>query len=77
MTNGPIEFMGETPGQDVPASEYGGDDGLIQPPPHPMSASEANAAIVRASMYGDTLDNGLVVDPAKGRVVPDELNRPG
>lgn len=31
MTNGPIEFMGEEPGHDVPLSEYGGDDGLIQP----------------------------------------------
>lgn len=31
MSNGPIEFMGEEPGHDVPHSEYGGDDGLIQP----------------------------------------------
>lgn len=31
MSNGPIEFMGEEPGHDVPATEYGGDDGLIQP----------------------------------------------
>jgi hypothetical protein len=31
MSNSPIEFMGEEPGHDVPLSEYGGDDGLIQP----------------------------------------------
>jgi hypothetical protein len=31
MSNGPIEFMGEEAGHDVPHSEYGGDDGLIQP----------------------------------------------
>lgn len=31
MSNSPIEFLGEEPGHDVPATEYGGDDGLIQP----------------------------------------------
>jgi|JI10StandDraft_1071094.scaffolds.fasta_scaffold68700_6 hypothetical protein len=77
MSNGPIEFMGESPDQHVPASDYGGADGLIQPPPHRMTASEANAAIVRAGMYGDTLDDGIVVDPATGHVVPPELNQAG
>lgn len=66
--------MGESPDQYTPPSEYGGADGLIQPPPHPMSASEANAAIVRAGMYGDTLDDGTVIDPATGHVVTPELN---
>lgn len=69
MSNGPIAYLGERPDQRVPASEYGGADGLIQPLPHRMTNSEANAAIVRAGMYGDELDDGIVVDPATGRVV--------
>lgn len=76
MTNGPIEYLGERSDQRVPISDYGGADGLIQPPPHAMTAGEANAAIVRAGMYGDELDDGIVVDPATSRVVPPELNTP-
>ncbi|MFC7494535.1 MULTISPECIES: hypothetical protein [unclassified Nocardioides] len=68
--------MGEHRDQHTPASEYGGADGLIQPEPHPMTPSEANTAIVRAGMYGDTLDGDVVVDPATGHIVPPELNRP-
>ncbi|MBZ5739765.1 hypothetical protein [Nocardioides mangrovi] len=77
MPNGPIEFLGEEPLHYTPPAEYGGADGLIQPPPHPMTPSEANAAIVRAGMYGDLLDDGIVTDPATGRIVPPELNAPG
>ena len=33
MSTGPIEFMGEGAVHEVPSSEYGGDDGLIQPSP--------------------------------------------
>lgn len=76
MMNGPIEFMGERPDHRVPASDYGGADGLIQPAPHRMTPSEANAAIVRAGMYGDLMDDGIVTDPATGRIVPPALNKP-
>lgn len=31
MSDGPIEFMGEEAGHDVPSTEFGGADGLIQP----------------------------------------------
>lgn len=31
MSNGPIEFLSDTVIQEVPASEMGGEDGLIQP----------------------------------------------
>jgi hypothetical protein len=31
MSSGPIEFMGATEDHSVPATEYGGADGLIQP----------------------------------------------
>jgi hypothetical protein len=72
MSNGPIEFMGEGPAHEVPASELGGADGLIQPPPHEMTASEANAAIMRASL--SPVDSGdQVIDPATGRVVDARL----
>jgi hypothetical protein len=80
VTNGPIEFMGERPQHYTPATEVGGSDGLIQPPPHPMSASEASAALTRAAMYGDQPDpygDDIVVDPVTGRVVPPELNAAG
>ena len=78
MPTGPIEFMGERPVQFTPPSEYGGADGLIQPEPHVVTPSEANAAIVRAGM-ADGLDafGEVIVDPASGRVVPDDLNRRG
>ena len=60
--------MGESPAQEVPASEYGGADGLMQPPPHEMTVSEANAAMMRASL--SPVDNGeQIIDPATGRVV--------
>ena len=75
MSNGPIEFLHDKPDHRVPASEYGEADGLIQPPPHAMTASEANAAITRAGLYGDLLDDGIVTDPATGLVVPPGLNR--
>lgn len=40
MSQSPIEFLGEEPGHDVPDSEYGGADGLIQPAlPDPRGAS--------------------------------------
>lgn len=42
-----------------------------------MTASEANAAIVRLGMYGDELEYGIVTDPTTGRIVPLELNHPG
>ena len=31
MSTGPIEFLGESAGHDVPDTEFGGADGLIQP----------------------------------------------
>lgn len=31
MSNGPIEFLGEEPVHEVPRTEFGGADGLIQP----------------------------------------------
>jgi hypothetical protein len=31
MSNGPIEFLGESAGHEVPSTEMGGADGLIQP----------------------------------------------
>ncbi len=79
MTSGPIEFLGEQPEHYTPPSEYGGDDGLIQPPPHPMSASEASQALTRAAMANgtDPFGDDIVVDPATGRVVPPELNQAG
>ncbi|WP_395690679.1 hypothetical protein [Nocardioides sp.] len=78
MASGPIQYLGESAEQRTPASEYGGADGLIQPDPHTLTPSEANAAIIRAGM-ADGLDafGEVVVDPASGRVVPDDLNRRG
>ena len=78
MTNGPIEFMGERPENYTPPSDYGGSDDLIQPPPHPMSASEASAALTRAAFADpDPYGDDIVIDPAMGRVVPPELNQAG
>jgi hypothetical protein len=73
MSNSPIEFLGERPGQRVPASEYGGVDGLLQPPPHRLTPSGANAAITRAGMYPDETMNEFIVDPVTGRVVDPSL----
>jgi hypothetical protein len=73
MSNGPIEWMGEHPAQVTPASEYGGASGLIQPEPHPLTASEASNALMRAAMYTDD-DGDLVVDPFTGRIVPPDMN---
>jgi hypothetical protein len=64
MSNGPIEFLGEGPAREVPTSEYGGDDGLIQPPPaavgrkarvdgmdlgHELTAAELGGVLGRAA----------------------------
>jgi len=72
MTNGPIEFLRDGPRHKTPSSQYGGDDGLIQPLPHTMTASEANSAITRAAM--SPVDNGPgIIDPLTGRAVDPDL----
>jgi hypothetical protein len=59
MPTGPIEFLSYRANQRIPATEYGGADGLIQPAAHTMTPSEATRVLARAAMYGD---DG--VDPA-------------
>ncbi len=72
MSNGPIEFLSDRPLQETPSSEYGGADGLIQPPPHDLTPSETNAAITRGSL--SAVDNGdQIIDPLTGRVVDPSL----
>jgi len=72
MTNGPIEFLGNGPRHKTPSSQYGGADGLVQPLPHTMTASEANAAIMRAAM--SPVDSGeAIIDPLTGRAVDPDL----
>ena len=55
--------MGEEPSHRVPDSEYGGGDGLIQPPPHMMTPSEASRALTRAGADGRR-QREVVIDPA-------------
>jgi hypothetical protein len=57
---------GAPPPAHPPPSEYGRSDRLIPPPPHPMTPDEANAVIVHAGVYGDLLDDDILVDPAIG-----------
>jgi hypothetical protein len=68
MTSGPIEFLSESPAHEVPASEYGGADGLIQPSPHEMTASEVNSAMARAAMSNVVREDDVIVDPHTGLV---------
>lgn len=49
MTSGPIEY-GDEPGHEVPPSEYGGADGLVQPAPHGLTASELRMSLFREAM---------------------------
>jgi hypothetical protein len=52
MSVGPIEFMGEGAPHEVPRTEFGGDDGLIQPSP-------AEVGLVAA----DGMEIGHELDP--------------
>ncbi len=63
MSTGPIEFLGEGPDQHLPASEYGGVNG-VQPTPHTMTASERSAALRRAGLNDEGIDpvTGLDAD---------------
>lgn len=83
MSAGPIEF-GDVPADDLPASEYGGRGGLIQPSPletglvaadgmpigHELTPSEARGVLARAA--GEPVFHGWD-DPvdASGGVVLD------
>jgi hypothetical protein len=69
MSQSPIEFLSEQPNRFRDATEYGGVDALIQPPPHTMTPREANSAMMRAAM--NSTDG---VDPVTGLTVPDDLN---
>lgn len=52
MPTNPIEFMGEEPGHDVPRTEFGGDDGLIQGEQPARLKGDPNAS------GGHVLDDG-------------------
>lgn len=75
--SGPIEFLSDRPDQRVPSSEYGGDDGLIQPDPHEPTASEVNSMVARAALKTlnpEELRTGIagepvLTDPHTGRVI--------
>lgn len=62
--------MGESPVHEVPASEFGGSDGLIQPSPHEMTPSEVATATARAAMAHTISTEEVIVDPHTGLVVP-------
>lgn len=88
MSSGPIEFLGEEHRSDMPDTEYGGHEGLIQPEftngqeAHTeLSASEVARIMVR---YGNQplppgtrstgeLDEPMV-DPATGRVIDEAVS---
>lgn len=70
MSDGPIEFLSDQEPHTVPASEFGGADGLIQPAPHVLTNSERSAALRRA---GATVDG---VDPVTGLDADDLIKPP-
>jgi hypothetical protein len=82
MSNGPIEYLGEPRDRRMPPSEYGGEDGLLQPAPHEPTASEARGMVARAAMRplspveqrtGEVMGDAVLTDPHTGRPVSPEL----
>lgn len=84
MTNGPIEFIGEGDGEHaVPATEFGGADGLIQPESvggadaHvDLSAAEGAGILARAMgvpLSGGAGGEGFTGVSATGDVIQDPV----
>lgn len=89
VSTGPIEWMGEEPGHEVPATEMSGADGLIQPNAaevglrdaegmeigHVVDASEARGIATRASHVALSLREQRTGEPDDERVIDPHTGR--
>lgn len=89
MTNGPIEFLSDSEGHEVPSSEYGGADGLIQPgqvegrDAHTeltqsevlgIASRRARVPLVGREQIGEYNAGEVVADPHTGRGLPPDAS---